>query len=327
MPAQSNVTEVRVTASARLHLGFLDMHGGLGRKFGGLGLAISGFSTRLTLSRAETNRVEGAEAERALRLLQQAQAALAPDGRHHLDISEAIPAHSGLGSGTQLALAIAGALRRLEDLPADPASDAALMERGSRSGLGAGLFQDGGLVVDGGRGGGGLTPPVIARLPFPAEWRALLVIDRHSVGLHGDSEREAFSALPRFSEAHAGEICRRVLMQALPALVERDIGAFGEAISQIQIVVGDYFAPAQNGRRFTSAAVETTVARLMREGATGGGQTSWGPTGFAFVASAAEAQRISERVLSDAEAAGVEIVIVEGLAHGARIDAIYALMA
>ena len=100
---------------------------------------------------------------------------------------------------------------------------------------------------------------MIARLPFPAEWRVLLVIDNNAQGLNGDSEREAFAALPPFSEARAGEICRRVLMQALPALVERDIGAFGEAISQIQIVVGDYFAPAQNGRRFTSAAVEDVL--------------------------------------------------------------------
>ena len=31
---------VTVEAAARLHLGFLDMNGGLGRRFGGLGLAI-----------------------------------------------------------------------------------------------------------------------------------------------------------------------------------------------------------------------------------------------------------------------------------------------
>ena len=116
-------------------------------------------------------------------------------------------------------------------------------------------------------------------------------------------------------------------MQALPALAEHDIAAFGEAITHIQIIVGDYFAPAQNGRRFTSARVEAVVARLLREGATGGGQTSWGPTGFAFVASQAEARRLAERARSDASADGLNIEIVEGLAHGARIDAIYARIA
>jgi len=109
-------------------------------------------------------------------------------------------------------------------------------------------------------------------------------------------------------------------------LAERDIAAFGEAITHIQIVVGDYFAPAQNGRRFTSARVEEVVARLLLDGAAGGGQTSWGPTGFAFVASEAEARRLAERARSDA-AEGLNIEIVEGLAHGARIDACYARIA
>lgn len=327
MSAQSSVNEVRVTAAARLHLGFLDMNGGLGRNFGGLGLSIGGPRTRLTLKRAGETLVEGVESERARRLLRKAQTALTPHSAHHLIIHEAIPAHAGLGSGTQLALAIATALRRLEDLPLDPNADAALLERGARSGLGAGLFQDGGFVVDGGRGASGLTPPVIARLRFPPDWRILLVMDNNAQGLNGEREREAFAALPPFSEAWAGDICRRVLMQALPALAEQDLAAFGEAITHIQTVIGDYFAPAQNGRRFTSAHVEAVIARLLRDGATGGGQTSWGPTGFAFVASEAEARRLAERARADAAANGLNIEIVEGLAHGARIDAIYARIA
>ncbi len=327
MPAQSSVNEVRITAAARLHLGFLDMEGGLGRKFGGLGLSISGHRTRLRLTKAKKNIVEGAERERAAHLLQRAQEALAPQSRHHLIVEEAIPAHAGLGSGTQLALSIAAALRRLEDLPANAAADAALMERGERSGLGAGLFEDGGLVVDGGRGKRGLTPPIIARTPFPSEWRILLVSDPNCVGLHGNGEREAFAALPPFSGAQAGELCRRVLMQALPALAERDFDAFGAAISEIQAVVGDYFAPAQNGRRFTSASVETTISRLMSGGAAGGGQTSWGPTGFAFAASESEAQKLAALAREDAKTRGLSIEIVHALAHGAKVDAIYAHLA
>ena len=327
MPEQPSVKEVRVTASARLHLGFLDMNGGLGRKFGGLGLAIGGPRTRIELTRAKAaTLVEGLEAERARRLLEKVVAALAPGGKYHLVVHEAIPAHAGLGSGTQLALAIAAALRRLEDIPLDAAADAALMERGARSGLGAGLFQEGGLVVDGGRGASGLTPPVIARLPFPSDWRALLVFDKNAEGLSGDREREAFSTLPPFSAAHAGELCRRVLLQALPALVERDIAAFGEAITQIQNIVGDYFAPAQNGRRFTSPAVEAMIARLLAAGAVGGGQTSWGPTGFAFAESEAEARRLVQAVAREA-GSDLSLEIVEGVERGASVDAVYARIA
>lgn len=324
--------QVSVAATARLHLGFLDMNGGLGRKFGGLGLSLDAPATRLTLTGAEassghTNSVGGSEAGRAAQLLEKAQAALAPRSRHTLVIHEAIPAHSGFGSGTQLALAIAAALRRLEDLPDDPAADAAIMSRGARSGLGAGLFATGGVVVDGGRGSQTRTPPVIARAEFPAQWRVLLVTDPSDVGLHGDDEREAFVALPPSSAAESGELCRLVLMQALPALAETDLGAFGAAVARIQEIVGDYFAPRQGGRRFASARVEAAIGRLTREGATGGGQTSWGPTGFAFVESAAAAQALLARFGPEARAAGLEMSIHKGLNRGATIDAVYARIA
>jgi beta-ribofuranosylaminobenzene 5'-phosphate synthase len=322
MPAQ-----VSVAATARLHLGFLDMNGGLGRKFGGLGLSLDEPATRLTLTKAAENSVSGPESARAAQLLEKAQAALAPQARHALAVHEAIPAHSGFGSGTQLALAVAAALRRLEGLAHDPAADAALMSRGARSGLGAGLFVKGGVVVDGGRGPLTRTPPVIARAEFPDEWRVLLVRDPTNVGLHGADERDAFVALPPSSEAESGELCRLVLMQALPALAERDLGAFGAAVARMQEIVGDYFAPRQGGRRFASAKVEEAIARLTREGATGGGQTSWGPTGFAFAESEAAARALMARAETEARASGLEISIRKGLNRGARIDAIYAQIA
>ncbi|QGM96574.1 beta-ribofuranosylaminobenzene 5'-phosphate synthase family protein [Methylocystis parvus] len=316
--------QVRVAATARLHLGFLDMNGGLGRKFGGLGLSLDGPATRLTLTKAPANSVSGPEAARGAQLLEKAQTALVPQARHALTIHDAIPAHSGFGSGTQLALAVAAALRRLEDLDHDPAADAALMSRGARSGLGAGLFATGGVVVDGGRGPLTRTPPVIARAEFPPDWRILVIRDPADVGLHGADEKEAFVALPPSRPEESGELCRLVLMQALPALAETDLAAFGAAVARIQEIVGDYFAPRQGGRRFASAKVENAVARLMREGATGGGQTSWGPTGFAFVESETAALAILARVEAEARASGLEITAHKGLNRGARIDAVYA---
>lgn len=319
--------KVSVSASARLHLGFLDMNGGLGRKFGGLGLALDAPVTRLTLTRAEANQVEGPESARAQRLLETTQAVLAPTARHRLILHEAIPAHSGFGSGTQLALAVANAVRRLEDLPDDPAADAAMLSRGARSGLGAGLFAQGGLVVDGGRGPDTLTPPVIARAEFPEDWRVLLVSDPAASGLHGAGEKEAFATLPPLEAAASGELCRRVLMQALPALAERNLPAFGEAVTRIQEIVGDYFAPEQGGYRYTSANVERLMARLSSAGATGIGQTSWGPTGFAFVDSAATAKRIVARVEPEARALGLSLSVHKGCNRGATIDAVYARIA
>ena len=319
--------KVSVSASARLHLGFLDMNGGLGRKFGGLGLALDAPVTRLTLTRAETNQVDGPESVRAERLLETTQAVLTPTARHRLTLHEAIPAHSGFGSGTQLALAVAVAVRRLEGLPDNPAADAAMLSRGARSGLGAGLFAQGGLVVDGGRGPDTLTPPVIARAECPEDWRVLLVSDPAARGLHGAGEKEAFATLPPLDSAASGELCRRVLMQALPALAERNLQAFGDAVTRIQEIVGDYFASEQGGHRYTSANVEGLMARLRSAGATGIGQTSWGPTGFAFVDSESTAKRIIARVEPEARALGLSLSAHKGCNYGAKIDSVYARIA
>src|SRR6476619_6297616 len=116
-PERLSAASVRVSAPARLHLGFLDLNGGLGRKFGSIGLAIDGLGTRLALRRAREIRVEGADAERAQRCVASMQRALGLRDAYDLAIEAAIPAHAGLGSGTQMALAIAAAIRRLHDLP------------------------------------------------------------------------------------------------------------------------------------------------------------------------------------------------------------------
>jgi beta-RFAP synthase len=317
---------VSVAAAARLHLGFLDLNGSLKRMFGGLGLSISSPQTRLKLSPAPYSSVEGPEAERAAAIVETAAAELAPGKSFRLALHEAIPAHAGLGSGTQLALAIAAAIRRLEGLPADTAADAALLQRGARSGLGVGLFEHGGLIVDGGRGAETRTPPMVARLPFPEDWRILLIFDPEATGLHGETERQAFKALEPFSDAQAGVLCRLVLMQALPAVAETDIRAFGDAISQIQKIIGDYFAPMQGGRRFTSARIEGALTALSDQGAAGAGQTSWGPTGFAFAENETIARRLSEFV-RERGGKGLESTIVRGLNCGARIDSVYAKLA
>ncbi|MBC8129422.1 MAG: GHMP kinase, partial [Rhizobiaceae bacterium] len=280
---------VSVAAPARLHLGFLDMNGGLGRLFGGIGMAVSAPATRLSLSRAIDTTVEGPEKTRARWHLEAMRSHLGIEHHHHrMVIEEVIPAHCGLGSGTQIALAVAAALRELNGLALDPVGDADYLGRGNRSGVGAGFFLDGGVLVDGGKGERDGPPPVIARLPFPETWRVILVLDPARRGFAGAAERDAFEALPRFPERDAADICRLVLMRALPSLAEKDIEGFGSAIADVQRRVGSHFAPAQGGV-FSSAKVALAMETLAASGAHGIGQSSWGPTGFAILPSEQEA--------------------------------------
>ena len=310
---------VAVSVYARLHLGFLDLSGDLGRQFGSIGLAINEPVARLTLRRTGAPLVEGAERERASRYLSMMQQSEGFAGPYHLKIDEAIPPHAGLGSGTQLALGIAAALRRLNGRAMDLPGDAKLLNRGARSGVGIGLFETGGFVVDGGRTPTGPMPPIVSRTDFPSAWRIILVLDPARQGLQGEEERAAFRSLGSMGSETAGEICRLTLMGALPSLAELDIVGFGRAITGIQRRLGDYFAPAQGGKRFVSPDVASVLDCLLGEGAHGVGQSSWGPTGFAFAENVKSAERLAEAARRCPNAHALDIRIVSALNHGAEI--------
>jgi beta-RFAP synthase len=309
---------VTVYSTARLHLGFFDLEGGTGRRFGSFGLSLDQPATRLTIRRAEQTRVSGPEQERAARYLAAMRAQLGLSGHYAIDIAEAMPSHAGLGSGTQLALSVAAALRRLEGLADDPRGDAQHLERGARSGIGIGLFSQGGLVVDGGRGKRAEPPPLLARLEVPEAWRVLLVLDHDRAGLSGPQERSAFDVLGPMDSAVSGAICRLVLMQALPALTEQDLAGFGSAITAIQNHAGDYFAPSQGGR-FTSPLVGDAMRVLAEAGATGIGQSSWGPTGFAFAANDSEAERLALNLQQRGMTKRLDLLVCKVLNRGSIV--------
>jgi beta-RFAP synthase len=318
--AASMTPRVEVHGTARLHLGFLDLNGSLGRRFGSIGLSLDAPATRVLLRPARSTTVQGPDSDRAARHLDVMVRHFGLSPGHDLRIEQAIPAHAGLGSGTQLALAIGAAVRALHGLPTDPEQDAVLLERGGRSGIGVGLFSAGGCVVDGGHGEATLVPPVLVRLPVPELWRILLVLDRSREGLSGAVERAAFAKLPRMADATAARLCRLVLMQALPALAEEDLPRFGDAVTLIQRAVGDYFAAAQGGR-FTSPRVSAAVDAMAAAGAVGIGQSSWGPTGFAFVPDETAARTIAEAVAGPL-AEGLDIMVCRGLNRGATVTAV-----
>jgi beta-ribofuranosylaminobenzene 5'-phosphate synthase len=315
----SSPANVTVTVPARLHLGFLDLNGALGRRFGSIGLAISGLRTSITIGADSHPRVTGPESERVHGYLRTMQRALGIDSACHVRVNEIVPAHAGLGSGTQIALAVAAGVRRFQGLPLDVRGDAVRLGRGARSGVGIGLFDHGGFVVDGGHGPLTTVAPVVSRMPFPDQWRILMVLDPHRQGVHGADERDVFSKLAPFSDAEAARLCRLVLMQALPALAECDIAGFGSAIKEIQVQLGDYFAAIQGGSRFSSPDVAAALDVLEDGGAHGIGQSSWGPTGFAFAPSAEAANRLVESLHRDPRCRHLDIRVVTGLNRGAQI--------
>lgn len=344
-------TVVDVSSPARLHLGFLDPSASLGRRFASLGLVLDGFATRLRLQFAEgdsdpagatatglghglhqririDDRCSGDAAERIARYLATLQRESGLAQPLQVMLSAMPPAHSGFGSGTQLALALGRAFCTLHGLDWSTRRIATVLGRGERSGVGIAGFDQGGLLLDGGPGPDGAAAPLLARVAFPVDWRVVLVLDDRIDGLSGSAERVAMDKLQPFPREFAADLCHQVLMRVLPGAIERRFEPFAAGVSAIQRLIGDYFAPAQGGSMYTSAAVARVIEWIGSHYAAGIGQSSWGPTGFAFLRSADEAAG----AIAAARAAGVvdpalRLVVMGTNNRGARVEVATAALA
>jgi len=292
----SNASRVFVEAPARLHFGVLDLRGDLGRRFGGIGAAVPAPSLLLEARPARELEAEGPDAPRALAFARRFAAHHGLDLRVHFQVHRAIPAHAGLGSGTQLALAVARASAELSGLPTDVPALARAVERGRRSGVGTWTFAYGGFVLEGGRRDRmDDVAPLLAHLRVPESWRCVVAVPQGNPGLAGEEEAAAFARLPPPSARDVERVAHLVLMQLLPALAEGDLAGFGTALGEVQRITGGWFAPAQGGV-FAPGETAELIDRLRDSGAVGVGQSSWGPAAYGIVGDAGVARRLAERL-------------------------------
>jgi beta-ribofuranosylaminobenzene 5'-phosphate synthase len=309
---------VRVEAPARLHMGMLDAAGGGTRRFGGLGVALSRPAAVVEASPSDELTADGPDAERALAVARRSREALGLLGGVQVRVLEAIPSHVGLGSGTKLALAVTAAVAALAGQTPGPETIARAAGRGARSAVGLWTFVLGGLVVEGGRRPGVHRPaPLLAQHVMPDEWRCVLVIPQAEPGLSGRAEEEAFGEL-RPDPDRAALIAQLVLTSLLPGLAEGDLAEFGAALTRVQRLVGESFSSVQGGVFHPRAG--DLVDALLRLGAAGAGQSSWGPAVYGIVEDEQAGRELARSL--DAELAGggrVEVVSFDN--HGARVEA------
>jgi beta-ribofuranosylaminobenzene 5'-phosphate synthase len=311
------MTTVRVEAPARLHMGMLDVAGDSQRRFGGLGVALSRPAAVVEASSSHDVTAEGPDAERALAVARRCRGELGLVDGAHVRVLEAIPAHVGLGSGTKLALAVTTALAALAGQTPEPVAIARAAGRGARSAVGLWTFALGGLVVEGGvRPDVERPSPLLVRHPMPDEWRCVLVIPHAEPGLSGRAEEEAFGRL-RPDPDRAALIAQLVLTSLLPGLAEGDLPEFGAALTRVQRLVGESFASVQGGVFHPRAGA--LVEALIRLGAAGAGQSSWGPAVYGIVGDEEAGRDVARGMEAELAGAGsVEVVRFDN--SGARVE-------
>jgi beta-ribofuranosylaminobenzene 5'-phosphate synthase len=285
-----------VEAPARLHFGLLDLRGSLGRQFGGIGAAAPGPTLLVSACPADTWEVVGEDADRAAGFARLFLTHHGLDGGARVRVHRTLPPHAGLGSGTQLALAVARALAELHGVATDAPGLARAVGRAQRSAIGTWTFDGGGLVLEGGRRPESeAVAPLLARLPFPPTWRCVVAMPDSAPGVSGTVEAAAFAELPPPPECDAERVAHLVLMALLPAVADADLATFGAALSAIQAITGRWFAPVQGGT-FAPGPSEELVRRMAEWGAPGVGQSSWGPAVYGIVEGEDAGRRLAERV-------------------------------
>ena len=316
--------DVRVAAAGRLHFGFCNLSLAHDRLYGGIGAAIEGPRTVVRARPAAALECSDPDARRVARW---ALVGLGADGAT-IEVEERLPPHVGLGSGTQLALAVYLAIARTHGLEADPRGQAPALDRGGRSGVGVAVFERGGFVVDAGHPAERFTterpargtwtvPPVAARHRIPDDWRFVVVLPDVEPGPSGDREDDHMRAvIDRAAPGIADEIGAIVARRLLPAIATGDRVDFGRAVGEIGRLNGVWFAEEQGGvyRPPIGAIVDALGDSPSVSGA---GQSSWGPTVYGVTdVGAADRAAVAAREALDAVGVDGEVRVVAGRNDG-----------
>ncbi|MDO5845176.1 MAG: beta-ribofuranosylaminobenzene 5'-phosphate synthase [Methanocorpusculum sp.] len=325
-----------INTPSRLHIALIDLNGSYGRVDGGVGLVLDkpDFSLRaepsdkgVTVDFAKdiTDKIirdaafkkVNAAAEKAIEYYK-------PDCGFHFTVEKAYPAHSGLGSGTQMSLAAGKLVTEIMGLHVTSYELGCVVGRGGTSGIGVHGFDKGGLIVDGGHSlkekstfmpssASDAKPPVlIGRYEFPKEWSVLLAIPNHATNLNGKEEINVFQKYCPIRKNEVEQVSHLIFMNLVPFLIEKDIEEFGHALDEIQYTAFNkieiaYLQPPK-------------VSKLMNDmrdaGAYGVGLSSLGPTVFTvFDKNNKDIVETTKDLLGD----DGSVIVTKARNHGAEI--------
>lgn len=282
-----------ITTSSRLHFGLFGWGPNTQRQFGGFGLMIQnpGFHITAEIALCDHIKANPIDHKAITFLLPFIRDSLNQNGFRlpplSITVQNTIPAHHGLGSGTQRSFALGRLATTIAGWKNPPMSQLALItNRFPRSGIGAYGFEQGGLIVDGGHPSGlgrhQELAPLTCRINWPSQWKVVLIIPQEPSGVFGTKEMDLFTQLPPPTSESMNLVASTIHTDFLNALAKTDFSIAMNSLEYVQHQVGQWFAPAQSGSVYGSPLRDSMIKTMNSSGLRGVGQSSWGPTLFGF---------------------------------------------
>jgi len=313
------VAELIIETPSRLHLTLIDLNGSLGRIDGGVGLTLE--KPGLVLEMKENSGEISVEFKNPENLYAKVRAddedKIKTSARRMMDyfhleggydftVHETYLSHSGLGSGTQISLAVGKLISDSAGQQLDAPQIASIVGRGGTSGIGVASFAKGGFIVDAGHhqrekpgflpssASTASPPPIVARYDFPQDWKVVLVIPHVEKNVSGPTEVNIFQEYCPVPLEEVQQLSHILLMKMMPAVLEKDLDRFGESINSIQSIG---FKKVEN--QLQNPVIGEIMQLLRDAGAPGVGMSSFGPTIYAITDSPRDIVGVAREALAE----------------------------
>ena len=330
--------KIRVTTPCRIHLSLIDENGYTGRVDGGIGLMLDRPNVVLEVSNSadeftiECNKYYKESVhvinEKASKIFKYFHIS---NKNFHFHLKRYYPSHVGLGSKTQLSLAIATAITNLKRLNPSTEDLTKLVERGGTSGIGWRGFETGGFILDGGHDFGkgreketflpssassSANPALtIFRYNIPENWSFVLVIPNVQKGAYGDEEISVFQNYAPIPRNEVNEVSHQIIMKIIPGIIKNDLKCFGEGLKRIQSIG---FKKIEIDLQHE--VVKDLIKFFEEYGLKAYGMSSFGPSVIGVVESDSEAEILLREVQKNQKNGGGHIYICKPNNTGAKIE-------
>jgi beta-ribofuranosylaminobenzene 5'-phosphate synthase len=330
---------LKITTPCRIHLSLIDENGYTGRVDGGIGLMLDRPNVVFEASNsAKEFKIEAHKYYReSIEVINEIASKVfkrynISNKNFHFNLKRYFPSHVGLGSKTQLSLAIATAITKLKNITHLTLEDITkLVERGGTSGIGWRGFNTGGFILDGGHDFGqgkekenflpssastSANPALtIFRYNIPEHWRFVLVIPNVKKGAFGDEEISVFQNYAPIPRDEVNEVSHQVIMKILPGVIKEDLECFGEGLRRIQSI---------GFKKIEIDLQHDKVKELIKffddYGLKAYGMSSFGPSVVGIVESDLEAETLLREIQKNQKNVGGHIYICKPNNTGAKIE-------